>query len=136
MAEETLVKEPLTQEMIDIGLSIVQEMHHKTNIFINAAFWLYDGETQTWKLYIASPHLKALGPRKVYEQIQSILLEKGIDINIKYFKDIYVVEDDHPLIEAIHSSIMPGNTIYQSTLSKTILNNHFIEDAYVLFLFN
>jgi hypothetical protein len=135
MAEETVVKDALTQEMIDVGTYLVGEIHKTSDIFINAAFWLYDTETYTWKLFIGSPKVKNIGPRKIYEAIQSVLVKKGMDIYIQYFKDIYVIEDDNPLIKAIESSIVSGSKRFEARLSKSLLNSHFIEDAYVIFLF-
>ena len=71
MAQEAMVTETLSQEMIDAGRELTRRLDHRLRI--SAALWLYLAEPDRWRLIIASPNVKETGPRKVYQLIQSEL---------------------------------------------------------------
>jgi hypothetical protein len=54
MAEDVLVKEVLTDKMIEAGRALTEALEQSGSSFA-AAFWLYDWENNRWKLTFAFP---------------------------------------------------------------------------------
>ena len=130
MAEEVVVKEVLTKEMIEAGAELTRLLD-QTPLVVSASLWLYIPESNIWRLIIVSPEVKTSGPKKVYQKIQPILsqiLEEKPSIGLK---DISVVENDDPLIALLRVAIRTGDGISGIRFSKNIINGHFIEDAYI-----
>ena len=129
MAEEVVVKEILTKEMIEAGAELTGLLD-QAPLVVSASLWLYIPESNIWRLIIASPEVRTYGPKKVYQKIQPVLsqiLEKpGIGL-----KDISVVEDNKPLIALLRMAIRTGDGISGIRFSKNTINGQFIEDAYI-----
>lgn len=130
MAEEVVVKEVLTKEMIEAGAELTRLLD-QTRLVVSASLWLYIPESNIWRLIIVSPEVETSGPRKVYQKIQPVLsqiLEEKPSIGLK---DISVVENGNPLIALLRMAIRTGDDISGIRFSKNTINGHFIEDAYI-----
>lgn len=57
MAEETVVKECLTEEMIKAGADLIRRLD-EAHLKVNASFWLYLADMNVWRLMIASPTIQ------------------------------------------------------------------------------
>lgn len=68
MAEETLVKDVLTDHMIAAGRALTNALERRGWPFI-AAFWLYDWERNRWSLVFASPVVDSKGLMAAYGEI-------------------------------------------------------------------
>jgi len=112
--------EELVRTLDDSGLDVV------------AAFWFYVSDSDTWRLFIASPTVDQEGPKAVYERIQNVLSEKGHEFRIS-LRDISVISPDHSLVKVLNSVIRTGPTPTISSIRFThnTVNNVFIEDAYI-----
>ena len=130
MAEEVVVKEVLTKEMIEAGAELTRLLD-QTPLVVSASLWLYIPESNIWRLIIVSPEVETSGPRKVYQKIQPVLsqiLEEKLSIGLK---DISVVENNNPLIALLRMAIRTGDGISGIRFSRNTINGHFIEDAYI-----
>jgi len=130
MAEEVVVKEVLTKEMIEAGAELTRLLD-QTPLVVSASLWLYIPESNIWRLIIVSPEVETSGPRKVYQKIQPVLsqiLEEKPSISLK---DISVVENGNPLIALLRMAIRTGDDISGIRFSKNTISGHFIEDAYI-----
>jgi hypothetical protein len=130
MAEEVVVKEILTQGMIETGAELTRLLD-QAPLVVSASLWLYIPESNIWRLIIASPEVRTYGPKKVYQKIQPILsqiLEEELSIGLK---DISVVENNNPLIALLRMAIRTGDGISGIRFSRNTINGHFIEDAYI-----
>jgi len=130
MAEEVVVKEVLTKEMIEAGAELTRLLD-QTPLVVSASLWLYIPESNIWRLIIVSPEVETSGPRKVYQKIQPVLsqiLEEKPSIGLK---DISVVENGNPLIALLRMAIRTGDDISGIRFSKNTISGHFIEDAYI-----
>ena len=130
MAEEVVVKEVLTKEMIEAGAELTRLLD-QTPLVVSASLWLYIPESNIWRLIIVSPEVETFGPRKVYQKIQPVLsqiLEEKPSIGLK---DISVVENGNPLIALLRMAIRTGDDISGIRFSKNTISGHFIEDAYI-----
>jgi hypothetical protein len=130
MAEETVVKEMLTQEMVQAGAELTRRLD-EAHLEVRASLWLYMPDKNLWRLIVASPAVRHDGPKKVYQQIQTIL-SKMSDKTWKIpLHDISVVEDSDPLIASLCTSIGTKDGISGRRFSRDTINGHFIEDAYI-----
>lgn len=130
MAEEVVVKEVLTKEMIEAGAELTRLLD-QTPLVVSASLWLYIPESNIWRLIIASPEVRTYGPKKVYQKIQPVLSqmpEEKLSIGLR---DISVVENNNPLIALLRMAIRTGGGISGIRFSETAINGHFIEDAYI-----
>ena len=130
MAEEVVVKEVLTKEMIEAGAELTRLLD-QTPLVVSASLWLYIPESNIWRLIIVSPEVETSGPRKVYQKVQPVLsqvLEEKPSIGLK---DISVVENGNPLIALLRMAIRTGDDISGIRFSKDTISGHFIEDAYI-----
>ena len=117
MAEETVVKEILTQEMIQAGAELTCQLD-KAHLEVRASLWLYMPDKNLWRLIVASPAVRQDGPKKVYQQIQTILFKMS-DMTWKIpLHDISVVEDDDPLIASLRTSMGTKDGILREKIFK------------------
>jgi len=130
MAEETVVKEILTREMIEAGADLTRRLD-EARLKVNASLWLYIPDSNLWRLIMASPAVRKDGPKKVYRKIQSILSKIPGDASIIRLNDISVVEDNDPLIILLRIALRTGDGISGIRFSKNTINGHFIEDTYI-----
>jgi len=130
MAEEVVVKEILTKEMIESGAELTRLLD-QAQLMVSASLWLYIPESNIWRLTIASPEVRTCGPKKVYQKIQSILSQIPEEQPSVGLKDISVVENDNALISLLRIAIRTGDGISGIRFSKNTINGQFIEDAYI-----
>jgi hypothetical protein len=130
MAEETVVKEMLTKEMIEAGADLTRRLD-EAGLMVSASLWLYIPDSNLWRLIIASPAVRKDGPKKVYRKIQSVLAKIPGDAAIIRLKDISVVEDNDPLILLLRIPLRTGDGISGIRFSRNTINGHFIEDTYI-----
>jgi hypothetical protein len=130
MAEETLVKEVLTKEMIQAGADLMRRLD-EAHLRVSALLWLYIPDANLWRLVIASPAVRDDGPKKVYQKIQSVLSKIADDESTISLQDISVVEPDDPLISLLRASLKTEAGISGIRCSRNAIDGHFIEDAYI-----
>jgi hypothetical protein len=130
MAEEVVVKEILTKEMIESGAEITRLLD-RAQLTVGASLWLYIPESNIWRLIVASPEVGTYGPKAVYQKIQSILSQIPEEQPSVGLKDISVVENDNALLSLLRIAIRTGDGISGIRFSKNTINGQFIEDAYI-----
>ena len=96
---------------------------------VNAALWFFDQNSDTWKYILSTPKVDKEGPLKVYQEIQNLLREGKEAIALK---DISVVSPTNSLILNLKTAITtPSKAISGIRFSRNVVNNFFIEDAYI-----
>jgi hypothetical protein len=130
MAEEMVVKETLTQEMIEAGAELTRLLD-QSSLVVSASLWLYMPESNVWRLIIVSPEVRTLGPRKVYQKVQSVLSKASMKQYPVALKDISVAGDDDPIISLLRIAIRTNGGIAGIRFSKNTINGHFVEDAFI-----
>lgn len=138
MAEEIVVKEQLTREMIKLGKDMSLRLREKSFELV-CSLWLYNPESNRWHLVLASPVVDREGPRKAYEIIEEILQENWeMDI---WLRNISVVSPSHPLVLALRSlgKIELLRPMYAPAprvdvgrrYTRSRVGDIFVEDAYI-----
>ena len=130
MAENTVVKEQLTDLMIDAGAELTAKLD-EIGLSITAALWLFAPELNEWRLVFASPEVGTKGPRKVYEQIARAVNELGEKAAAVPLSIIAVVESDGDLARMFKTAIRTGPGLSRIRFSKNVINGHFIDDALI-----
>jgi hypothetical protein len=128
VAEETLVKEALTEGMIRGGASLTSKLD-ESGWPIVGAFWLFDPEENHWKLMIVSPEVTTRGPREAYEAISVALA--GLPHHFTDLQYITVIAPSHPLVRALATAVKTGRAIEAIRFSRQALAGRFIDEIYL-----
>ncbi len=128
MAEETLVKEALTDEMIEAGKSIVESLDRR-RFLVDAALWYYLTDQNQWRLVLATPELHVEGPRKTYRRLVQAL--RNAAIHGVSLEDLAVLDTRDPLIQLLRGALKTDRSVRGIRFSKNTVNGQFIEDAYI-----
>lgn len=131
MGKATLVSQELEGEskLISDGARLIKFLD-ESGFHVVAALWLYLSESDEWRLIIASPSEIVKGPRQAYIDIQSVLSNTSPPIEIP-LQDISVVSPSDRLIQSLKGLISTGTGIASLRIKNSVLNNQFIEDAYI-----
>jgi len=128
MAEETLVKEVLSTEMINGGRELTVCLSN-TELGVTASFWFYLIDNVRWNLMFGVSQVLEEGTVKAYTIIQSEL--EGRRIPGVNFSDVVVLQSDHPVIRRLNSFVEGGRSAAEVRVSRSVVENVFIEDAYI-----
>jgi hypothetical protein len=128
MAEETLVKEALTDEMIKTGASLVEALDSQ-NLIVDAALWLYLSDTNQWRLLLASPEVHVEGPRKAYMRV--LYARRNAHVHGVSLENLAVLDTQDPFIQLFKSVVRTTRSISPQRVSKNTINGQFIEDALI-----
>ena len=130
MADEVVVKEYLSPEMMDAGreLTLVLEDHE---VDIHASLWLYLSESNVWRLIIASPIVSTSGPKGLYENIHTLIMETPQKFGDITLLDISAVEPNSPLVAPFRGLMKIQSPPIGVRLSRSTFNGVFVEGAYI-----
>lgn len=98
---------------------------------VTASLWLYDPDSNQWRLLLASPTVGTGGPRKAYATIQDVLSAASGDAAALALDDVGVLPDDDSLVQLLRAAIATGPGIAGIRFSRNVVNGRFIEDAYI-----
>lgn len=127
MAEETVVKDLLTHDMIVAGEELVRGLD-ASEYDVVGSLWFYLPESNEWRLMLVSPQLESEGPKKAYTRIQSVLSKEKIGVDLL---QITVCSPNDTLIKLLRSAIKTGRKMSGVRFSRNRINNLFVEDAYI-----
>jgi hypothetical protein len=127
MAEETLVKEALTDQMIAAGAGLTESLD-RAQWPVVASFWLFDSENNHWRLVLASPAVTREGPRESYRHVSNALREMNTGVQLE---NVSVVSPEDPLVQVFRSVYRTGRDLEGRRVFRTAINGHFVDDAYV-----
>ena len=130
MAEQTLVNEQLTPELIMAGEEIIRQLD-RVPVVVNAAFWFFIPEINKWRLMIASPDVRTEGPRRLYRTIQAVLNKLPPEQAAPSLSDITVLEASDPIVTLLSHALRTGPGISGVRFSRNTINGRFVEDAYI-----
>ncbi len=132
MAEDILVKEPLTREMIDAGQELLRRLD-EVGFEVAAAFWLYTSETNRWRLMLAHPGVDVTGAKPAYGTIWDVLYGRPDGIADLESTDTTVLSSSDNLVRAV-ASVGHMIDISGKRLGPTGLNGVYVDDIYIYFI--
>jgi hypothetical protein len=130
MAENAVVKDRLTDAMVEAGADLTRKLD-EIGLRTTAALWLFDPDINEWRLFFASPEVSAQGPRKVYEQIRLASEKLGDKVSAAPLSLIGLLDQNAELVKLLRIAIHTGPGIGRIRFSKNVINGHFIEDALI-----
>lgn len=130
MAQETVVKDFLSNEMISAGEELTRRLD-KVQFEVTSSFWLYDPDSNVWRMTIANPQVEADGPARAYKKVQSVISRMPEDQPKIHLKDITVIDSKDPLISLLRKVVRTGKGISGHRFSRNAINGVWFEDAYI-----
>src|SRR3989304_3510900 len=128
MAENTVVKEYLTEEMIEAGAKLTAKLK-EMGLPIAAAMWFFTPEINEWRLLFASTEVSTEGPLSVYRKVQEAQDALGEEVAAAPFAVIKVLDANHQLVQLLRVALKTEGGVSRIRFSKNVINGHFIEDA-------
>lgn len=128
MAEEILVKELLTSEMI-LGGENLTILLDNTDLNITASFWFYSVVNMRWKLIFGISQVWEEGPLKSITTIHKLLRDNPID-GVD-FSDLRIVQSEHSMIRRLKALAKTGKGLKGIRITQTVVDGELIQDAYV-----
>lgn len=130
MAEETVVREPLTGDMISVGEKLTRRLDG-TDLEVVGSFWFYSSENNQWRLVIVSPQVDSEGPKQVYGQVNSALLKEPSEAGRLSLQSITVLSPNDTLVRLLKVAVRTGKGMFGIRFFRNVINNVFIEDAFI-----
>ena len=118
---------PLTPEMQSAGEAVVRELDRR-KVIAKAALWFYVPEQSDWRLLIATPEVRTIGPKKLYKTLQQVLLKTESSVKLS---SVGLLDSKDPLITLLSKAIGTGDGVTGVRFSRNTVNGHFIEDAFI-----
>ncbi len=75
MVTEMVVKESLSTEMISAGAELTRQLA-EARLLIDASLWFYSTDSNAWRFIIASPEVRADGPKWMYKKFKQSSLKR------------------------------------------------------------
>ncbi|MDP9194286.1 MAG: hypothetical protein M3P06_21530 [Acidobacteriota bacterium] len=127
MVEEILVKEALTERMIDAGAELTTSLD-RAQWPVVASFWLFEPENNQWQLDLASPRVLEEGPLAAYRQIHEVLRTTSSPLPLE---SIAFVTPGDALVQAFRSVYRTNRDLEGRRAFRGAINGRFIDDAYL-----
>lgn len=130
MAENTVVKEQLTDAMVDAGAELTRKLD-ELGLQVNAALWYFMPDVNEWRLLFASPEVSAKGPRSVYAKIGAAIQQLGAKAAATPLSAIGVLDDEDEIVKVLRALVRTGPALNRMRVTKNAVNGHFIDDALI-----
>ena len=130
MAENTVLKEALTDDMIEAGAQLIRKLDDM-GVEVTTALWLLDTEINEWRLLLASPVVAREGPTTMYRKVGRAREQLDERASETLFLAVSVAPENEELIERLRATVDTGPGIEQIRFSRNVADGHFIEDALI-----
>lgn len=129
MAEEVVVKEYLSDSMIDAGRRML-DLLDQAQLPFDGLLWFYFPEKNRWKLLVVSSLVRQHGPRIVYERIQNVLAQPGAPA-LELF-DFTARDPNEPPASLLRKIIpTPPGYISEKRIKGRGIDGQYLDDAYI-----
>jgi hypothetical protein len=130
MAENTVVKDQLTDSMVEAGAELTKALD-QTGVAVTTALWLFNPEVNEWRLLFGSPDTAVTGPRRVYDHIRTAIQSLGERAQPVPLSSIGLLDPSSELVRLLRIAIQTGPSVAKIRFSKNSINGHFIDDALI-----
>ena len=130
MAENTVVKEQLTDEMIEAGAQLTQKLD-ELGMEVSVALWFFISDINEWRLLFASPRLSADGPIEVYKKVEEARKLLGVQAERLPLSEVGLIDTNSQLFQLLRMAVRTGPGIARIRFSKNVINGQFIDDALI-----
>ena len=129
MAKELLVTKELNREMIDAGAALTDKLE-TANFGATAILWLYFDESEEWRIVIGAPDVNKLGPRRVYQKIQTLLADMENDASGLKLRNITMVGERKSPVSALRRYAAESEGVDEGRVSG-LVSGDYIVDSWV-----
>lgn len=129
MAENTVVKEQLSKEMIEAGAALTAKLD-EIGLPVSAAYWMFEPESNAWRLFFATTRVSTEGPRAVYRTILGAIEDLGIKDTLP-LSDVGVLEADAGLVRLLKDALRTGPGVSRIRFSRDVVGGRYIDDALI-----
>jgi len=119
MVENTVLKDGLTESMIEAGAVLLRKLD-EAGVEIPLAFWHFLEDSEEWKLYFWSPMVAVEGPIEIYRFIQKSLDDMGDQSRAIPFSAISVMSSNDGLARALREADYTDHGIFQKRFRHII----------------
>jgi hypothetical protein len=130
VAENTVVKEQLSAEMIEAGAQLIAQLD-TMGLPMEAALWLFDTEINEWRLLIASSERAKSGSLDIYKKIQEARRGLGDKAAALPMLLITLVDPNQELIRSFRKGMPTGAGVSRIRFSKNVIGGHVVDDALI-----
>jgi hypothetical protein len=130
MAQETMVKEDLSESMVRAGERLTKKLLD-SGMVVNASFWLYMPEANAWRLFIATSEVSKSGPKRVYGEVQQALSQAPEIQPDLGLEDISVVDPKNDMVRLLRAFLKTGDGVIGRRVRGNTVNGHYIDDAFI-----
>ena len=130
MAQNTVLKEALTDAMIEAGAQLIRKLE-EMGVPITSALWLLDTEINEWRLLLASPVVAEAGPTTMYRKVRLAREQLDERASEVLFLAVSVAPEDADLIKRLRATVHTGADLERIRFHKNVADGHFIEDALI-----
>lgn len=124
-----MVKATLVDADMEAGEKLLRTLD-EAGLEVTAAFWFYSSETGEWKLIIACQEVTTDGPKQAYEKVQEHLGKLREQYNIS-LQNVSLVSPTNDIVKLLGTAIKTGPTVKHIRFTRNVINNVFVEDAYI-----
>jgi hypothetical protein len=130
MAKELVVREVLSEQMIEAGARLVERLDQSQSN-VQAALWLFLSDEKIWKMIVISPLVKTDGPRSFYKRILTANNKAYESESVISLNEISVADTSNHLVNLLRLAVSTGGVISGIRFSRNTINGTFIEDSYI-----
>ena len=130
MAQELLVSDHLTTEMISTGTLVIKSLD-SAKVGLKAAFWRYMPDERTWRLFLVSPQVRNLGPTAVYRKVNDAIARMPVDALRPKTNDISILDDKSMTYTRIRSLLSDPSSSSGVRSARSSTEGKLADDLYV-----
>lgn len=130
MAEEILVKEDLSAEMVRGGAELLAQLDQGDWPVIGA-FWNFEAQYNRWRLMIVSPRVDAEGPLKAYQTVGAALDKLQRPVSDRMLWNITVISPRDPIVAGLEKTASILGSIEGRRFKQQVMGRAYIDDVYV-----
>lgn len=130
MAEYAMVKEQLTDDMIEAGAVLMRKLD-EMGVAVTSALWMFDAEINEWRLIFASPEVSEGGLRPVLRQIRQAIEELGDAVAAVPHMAVDAMDSDNDLARRLRGAVRVDSEGKGRRVRRTMVSGRYIDDAWV-----
>ena len=124
-----MVSTTLVDTQIEDGEEIVRQLN-ADRFNVDSALWFFDTQKEKWILFIATPLVNSIGPKKSYAKIR-----ESLDNLVKPLQtatlEVALIKPDHDILRLLKSALRVGPEIARIRFTGHVINGTLIEDALI-----
>lgn len=119
----------LTDEKIKAGKTLL-EVCDVSKVTINAAFWFYFQDQETWKLMLSVKDINKNGPKSTYDKLQKLIKKNRLKEQLP-LSEIALTKHKAPILDLLRLVIKTGPGIAGIRFTGNVVNGQLIPDVYI-----